>query len=116
MHPLWVRQPAAGTSGIVGPLHPHAFHNRARCLGRLAALNLPDAQSVRCFWEGRGDAMAHRIGILGLGIMGERMLRNMRDHPAFTIVAAWDPTNAALDKLGHLVPAARAADDATALV
>jgi predicted dehydrogenase len=60
--------------------------------------------------------MAHRIGILGLGIMGERMLRNMRDHPAFTVVAAWDPAGAALDKLGHLGPTARAAGDAAALV
>jgi predicted dehydrogenase len=60
--------------------------------------------------------MAHRIGILGLGIMGERMLRNMRDHPAFTVVAAWDPAGAALDKLGQLGPTARAAGDAAALV
>jgi predicted dehydrogenase len=60
--------------------------------------------------------MAHRIGMLGLGIMGERMLRNMREHPAFTVVAAWDPAGAALDKLGDLLPAARAAGDAAALV
>src|SRR5690349_13713114 len=60
--------------------------------------------------------MAHRIGILGLGIMGERMLRNMRDHPAFTVVAAWDPAGAALDKLSQLLPTARAASDAAALV
>jgi predicted dehydrogenase len=60
--------------------------------------------------------MAHRIGILGLGIMGERMLRNMRDHSAFTVVAAWDPAMATLDKLSQLVPMARAASDAAALV
>lgn len=60
--------------------------------------------------------MAHRIGILGLGVMGERMLRNMREHPAFEIVAAWDPAAVALEKLGELQPAARAADDAAALI
>ena len=60
--------------------------------------------------------MAHRIGILGLGIMGERMLRNMGDHPAFAVVAAWDPAAAALDKLSQLVPAARPVPDADALV
>jgi predicted dehydrogenase len=60
--------------------------------------------------------MAHRIGILGLGIMGERMLRNMRDHSAFTIAAAWDPSAAALDRLSQLAPAARAAADPAALV
>lgn len=60
--------------------------------------------------------MAHRIGILGLGIMGERMLRNMRGHSAFTIAAAWDPAAAALAKLDQLAPTARAAADAAALV
>jgi len=60
--------------------------------------------------------MAHRIGILGLGIMGERMLRNMRDHSGFAVAAAWDPAAAALDKLSQLVPAARAAADPAALV
>jgi predicted dehydrogenase len=60
--------------------------------------------------------MAHGIGILGLGVMGERMLRNLREHPAFTVVAAWDPAEAALDKLGRLATQARAAADAAALV
>jgi predicted dehydrogenase len=60
--------------------------------------------------------MAHRIGILGLGVMGERMLRNMRAHPAFEVVAAWDPTAAALEKLSQLQPTAHAAADAAALV
>jgi predicted dehydrogenase len=60
--------------------------------------------------------MAHRIGILGLGIMGERMLRNMGDHPAFTVTAAWDPAGASLDKLGQLMPTARAVADAASLV
>jgi predicted dehydrogenase len=60
--------------------------------------------------------MAHRIGILGLGVMGERMLRNMRGHPAFEVVAAWDPAPGTLDKLSELQPAARPASDAAALI
>lgn len=60
--------------------------------------------------------MAHRIGILGLGVMGERMLRNMREHPAFEIVGAWDPAAAALARLSELQPTARAAEDAAALI
>jgi predicted dehydrogenase len=60
--------------------------------------------------------MAHRIGIIGLGVMGERMLRNLREHPGFEVVAAWDPAAAALDKLRQLQPTARAAANAAALV
>jgi len=32
-----------------------------------------------------------RVGIIGLGIMGRRMLVNMQGHADFEIVAAWDP-------------------------
>lgn len=39
----------------------------------------------------------HRIGIIGLGIMGRRMLANMRLHPQFEPVAMWDPSGAACD-------------------
>lgn len=60
--------------------------------------------------------MAHGIGILGLGVMGERMLRNMGQHPAFDVVAAWDPAPAALGKLSRWRPTARAVRDAAALV
>jgi len=60
--------------------------------------------------------MAHRIGILGLGIMGERMLRNMAQHPAFDVVAAWDPAPPALAKLSRWRPTARALPDAAALI
>jgi predicted dehydrogenase len=34
----------------------------------------------------------HGIGVLGLGIMGRRMVAALRDHPRFRIVAAFDPT------------------------
>lgn len=60
--------------------------------------------------------MAHRIGIIGLGVMGERMLRNMGKHPSFAVVAAWDPHEAAARKLAAVEPAARLARDAVDLV
>lgn len=60
--------------------------------------------------------MVHRIGILGLGIMGERMLRNMGDHPAFDVVAAWDPSPAAPERLAQVRSEARLARDADDLI
>ncbi|HEV2551977.1 MAG TPA: Gfo/Idh/MocA family oxidoreductase [Stellaceae bacterium] len=60
--------------------------------------------------------MAHGIGIIGLGVMGERMLRNMGKHPAFAVAAAWDPTPAAAEKLRALAPNARFARDAADLI
>ena len=35
--------------------------------------------------------MQHTIGVIGLGIMGRRMLANMGAHGGFNVVAAWDP-------------------------
>ncbi len=60
--------------------------------------------------------MTHRIGIIGLGVMGERMLRNMSAHPAFAVTAAWDPSPGAAEKLGQLRREARLARDAADLV
>ncbi len=40
----------------------------------------------------------HRIAVIGLGIMGRRMLANLRLHPAFEPVAVWDPSDAACQK------------------
>jgi predicted dehydrogenase len=60
--------------------------------------------------------MAHRVGILGLGVMGERMLRSMAAHPAFEVTAAWDPAPEAPERLRTLSPEARFAADAAALV
>jgi predicted dehydrogenase len=59
--------------------------------------------------------MAHGIGIIGLGVMGERMLRNLKKHPAFAVVAAWDPDPAAADRLAALHGEARFARDAADL-
>ena len=35
---------------------------------------------------------SHRIGIIGLGIMGNRMLDRLAAHTDFTAVAGWDPS------------------------
>ena len=35
--------------------------------------------------------MTHKTSIIGLGVMGQRMLTNMTDHDQFKVVVAWDP-------------------------
>jgi predicted dehydrogenase len=60
--------------------------------------------------------MAHGIGIIGLGVMGERMLRNMGKHPAFAVAAAWDPAPATAAKLRVIAPNARFGRDAADLI
>ncbi|MGJ3261397.1 MAG: Gfo/Idh/MocA family protein [Rhodospirillales bacterium] len=35
--------------------------------------------------------MVYRVGIIGLGIMGQRMLGNMAQHDAFNVVSVFDP-------------------------
>jgi len=59
--------------------------------------------------------MANGIGIVGLGVMGERMLTNMTAHGGHRVVAAWDPSSAALARLAKEHPAVRAASSAEAL-
>jgi predicted dehydrogenase len=59
--------------------------------------------------------MAHGIGIIGLGIMGERMLRNLKKHPGFAVVAAWDPDADAAARLAAIDRSVRFAGDAADL-
>ncbi|MBV9523848.1 MAG: Gfo/Idh/MocA family oxidoreductase, partial [Alphaproteobacteria bacterium] len=59
--------------------------------------------------------MTHRIGIIGLGIMGQRMLAAMSEHSAFTVAAAWDPSDEAMAALGRAHPAIERATSAAAL-
>ncbi len=49
--------------------------------------------------------MAHGIGIIGLGVMGQRMLASLGHHPGFAVVAAWDPSPDTLDRLRRDHPA-----------
>lgn len=61
--------------------------------------------------------MAVRVAIVGLGIMGRRMLTQMQAHPGFDPVALWDPSVAACDTAQALapgVPVVTRAEDALA--
>ena len=53
--------------------------------------------------------MATTAAIIGLGIMGRRMLENMEVHPDFQTVALWDPAPAACQSAQALAPNARIA-------
>ena len=48
--------------------------------------------------------MTIKIAIIGLGIMGRRMLDNALVHPAFQISGAWDPSEAAIANARQLMP------------
>ena len=62
------------------------------------------------------------VAIIGLGIMGRRMLEHMSRHDAFTPVALWDPDPDACQAAQQLCPqaviasSADAANDAAALI
>ncbi len=51
--------------------------------------------------------MATTAAIIGLGIMGRRMLENMEVHPDFQSVALWDPDPQACESASALAPDAR---------
>jgi predicted dehydrogenase len=59
--------------------------------------------------------MTHGIGIVGLGIMGQRMLASLDHHPGFTVIAAWDPSAEAFDRLHRDKPAIAAEVSAEAV-
>ena len=56
--------------------------------------------------------MAHRVSIIGLGVMGQRMLGSMALNARFSAVSAWDPDAGARDHTHHLYPQIRIADSA----
>lgn len=61
--------------------------------------------------------MANKIAIIGLGIMGRRMLENALAHPQFEISGIWDPADASISKareLGSDLPIASDASTAMA--
>jgi predicted dehydrogenase len=58
--------------------------------------------------------MTHRMAIIGLGIMGRRMLENALQHPQFDIVGVWDPSAASVSKTRDLMPDAPVAATAEA--
>lgn len=54
----------------------------------------------------------HRMAIIGLGIMGRRMLANALAHPRFEISGLWDPSPVSVAKTRELMPTAPVASDA----
>lgn len=42
--------------------------------------------------------MKHKFAIIGLGIMGRRMLENVMRHPQFELSGLWDPSPDAIAK------------------
>ncbi|MBE0532898.1 MAG: Gfo/Idh/MocA family oxidoreductase [Rhodospirillales bacterium] len=46
----------------------------------------------------------HRVAIIGLGVMGRRMLANMAAHPRFAFSGVWDPDPAAGRKVADEFP------------
>ena len=56
----------------------------------------------------------NRMAIIGLGIMGRRMLSNALAHPRFEISGLWDPSEASVAKARALMPGAPIAADAAA--
>lgn len=57
-------------------------------------------------------AHPHKFAIIGLGIMGRRMLAQMRRHPLFEPVALWDPAAASCRKAKEQAPEAAIVDSA----
>ncbi len=55
------------------------------------------------------------IGIIGLGVMGTRMLAQFEAHEGFEVVAAWDPSEQACGRAKGLVPGLRIAGSANAV-
>ena len=56
--------------------------------------------------------MVIRTAIVGLGIMGRRMLEHMTLHPDYEVTAIWDPDSASCQMAQALAPHARVADSA----
>ena len=54
--------------------------------------------------------MAHRVSIIGLGVMGQRMLGSMALNARFSAVSAWDPDAGARDHTRRLYPQIRITD------
>jgi predicted dehydrogenase len=58
----------------------------------------------------------HRFAIIGLGIMGRRMLDHVRHHPGFELASAWDPSPASIDKARALHPSLAIAESPQAAI
>jgi predicted dehydrogenase len=59
--------------------------------------------------------MTHGIALVGLGIMGRRMIARLRQHGAFHITAIWDPVSEARAAAAQEAPGAAIAADPAAI-
>lgn len=60
--------------------------------------------------------MTHRIGIIGLGTIGQRMLANTVDNEDFTVAMGWDPDAATCAEVKQGWPDLEIAADAAAII
>ena len=58
--------------------------------------------------------MKHKFSIIGLGIMGRRMLENVLRHPEFEVSGLWDPSADSIAKTRLILPSAPIAESAHA--
>ena len=58
--------------------------------------------------------MTHKMAIIGLGIMGRRMLEDALQHPAFEVCGVWDPSPASVSKTLEMAPGVTVAPNAQA--
>ncbi len=58
----------------------------------------------------------YRAAVIGLGIMGRRMLSNLKQHPDFQIAGIWDPSASSVAKTLAEFPSAPLADNPAALI
>ncbi|NKB59918.1 MAG: gfo/Idh/MocA family oxidoreductase [Alphaproteobacteria bacterium] len=60
--------------------------------------------------------MTHKVAVIGLGVMGQRMLGNMAVHSDFEVVSVWDPDGVACVDTKATYPSLNIADSREALV
>jgi predicted dehydrogenase len=60
--------------------------------------------------------VSHAVAIIGLGVMGQRMLTNMHKYPGFTVTSAWDPDESACARTAEQYPDIVIAADAAAAI
>ena len=60
--------------------------------------------------------MVHKVGIIGLGIMGQRMIGNLVRHPKFELTSIWDNNISVCQKIKDTHPDVHLAQSAEELV
>jgi len=60
--------------------------------------------------------MTTNVAIIGLGIMGRRMLENMQRHPGYAVTALWDPSSTSCQNAAQMAPEACVATSAEAAI